>query len=263
MSQPAGSLYQMEGLGFAYGARTVIRNLDLRIDPGRFYGLLGPNGCGKTTLLDLMAGLRRPPQGSIWFKGHPLQHYSRAQLARELALVPQNFYIDFGFRVHEVVRMGRYPYMPRFAPPRPEDHDAVARVMRETDIVDLAHQPVTSLSGGERQRVVFARALAQDAAVILLDEATSNLDIRHALQLLGLMRAQVTQRQRTVIAVFQDINLAAMFCDILLFMQSGGIVCQGETAQVLTAENLAMVFGVAARVIYRDACRAPQVVYTL
>jgi iron complex transport system ATP-binding protein len=261
MTQSSETLYQAAGLGFAYGALPVIRDLDLRIDPGRFYGLLGPNGCGKTTLLDLMAGLRRPQQGSLCFKGRPLARYSRARLARELALVPQNFYIDFDFRVHEVVRMGRYPHMPRFAPPRPVDVEVVARAMRETDVLALAHQPVTALSGGERQRVVFARALAQDAAVFLLDEATSNLDIRHALQLLGLMRAQVSQRRRTVIAVFQDINLAAIFCDVLLFMQSGRIMFQGETAQVLSAANLAAVFGVEAHVAYHEACRAPQVVY--
>jgi len=261
MTQLTEALYQAEGLSFAYGALSVIRGLDLRIAPGRFYGLLGPNGCGKTTLLDLMAGLRRPQLGSLHYKGQPLAHYSRARLAREMALVPQNFYIDFGFRVHEVVRMGRYPHMPRFAPPRPVDDEAVASAMRATDVVALAHQPVTTLSGGERQRVVFARALAQEAAVFLLDEATSNLDIRHALQLLGLMRTQVAQRRRTVIAVFQDINLAAMFCDVLLFMQSGRIMFQGDTAQVLTAENLAAVYGVEAQVAFHEACRAPQVVY--
>jgi iron complex transport system ATP-binding protein len=254
-------LFATSDLTFHYPDREVIRALSLSLAEGRFYGLLGPNGCGKTTLLDLLLGLRRSSGGRILFRGRALERYRRAELARAMALVPQNFYINFPFTVHEVVMMGRYPYLPRFAPPGPEDRQRVAAVMADADIADLADKQVTTLSGGERQRVIIARALVQDTAVLMLDEATSNLDIHHALHLLNRVREGVERQSRTVIAVFQDVNMAAMYCDALLFMKDGRVVVQGETEDVLTPQTLQDIYGVSAQVGFQEACRAPQVVY--
>jgi cobalamin transport system ATP-binding protein len=257
----ANDLFQITDLSFRYPDRGVLQGLSLSLSGGRFYGLLGPNGCGKTTLLDLLMRLRRPERGQIHFRGRKLTAYTRPDLARAMALVPQNFYINFPFTVRQVVMMGRYPHLPRFAPPGPDDHARVDAVLETADIAALADKQVTTLSGGERQRVIIARALVQDTDVILLDEATSNLDIRHALHLLNLFRAQVDRQQRTLIAVFQDINLAAMYCDDLLLMKDGRVAVHGATTQVLTPETLHDIYGVRAQVTYPAESRAPQVVY--
>jgi iron complex transport system ATP-binding protein len=257
----ANDLFRIADLRFRYPDRDVIRGLSLTLVGGRFYGLLGPNGCGKTTLLDLLMRLQRPDGGQVHFRGRDLKGYRRSDLARVMALVPQNFYINFPFTVRQVVMMGRYPHLPRFAPPGPDDRARVDAVLETADIAALADKQVTTLSGGERQRVIIARALVQDTDVILLDEATSNLDIRHALHLLNLFRDQVDHQQRTLIAVFQDINLAAMYCDALLFMQNGRVAVHGATTRVLTPETLHDIYGVRARVMYPAESNAPQVVF--
>ncbi len=251
--------FAIEDLHFGYSQRQVLRGLALVLAPGRFYGLLGPNGCGKTTLLDLMAGLRRPARGAITFKGRALASYPRRALAREMALVPQNFYVNFPFAVQDVIMMGRYPHLKRFAHPGAEDHRRVMAAMTATDTRRFARQPVTALSGGERQRVVFARALAQDTGVLLLDEATANLDIRHTLELLNQVRDNVRERRQSVIAVFQDVNLAAMYCDELLFIKDGRIAEQGPTAEVLRAETLRAIYGVEGHIRPHAANGRPQV----
>ena len=240
----AASIFEVSDLHFSYPRGPVLKGVSFTLTAGNFYGLLGPNGCGKTTLLDLLAGFRRPSGGRIAFRGRPLDSYARRELAREIALVPQDFYINFPFRVQEVVMMGRYPHLKRFARPDSEDHRLVRDAMEAADTDRFARQPVTTLSGGERQRVVFARALAQNAGVLMLDEATSNLDIRHTLGLLSRTREQVRRGRQTVLAVFQDINLAALYCDKLLFLREGRLVVQGPTEEVMQAETLQHVYGV-------------------
>ena len=253
--------FEVEGLAFGYDTAPVLRGLDFALSPGRFYGLIGPNGCGKSTLIDLLAGHRPPRAGRIRYRGRPLAAHSRRQLAREIALVPQDFYINFPFRAEEVVMMGRYPHMPRFGSPSPGDRRAVAEAMARTDTARLAGRYVTELSGGERQRVVIARAVAQDTPFLFLDEATSNLDINHSLAMLGLLRDGVRRAGRGVLAVFQDLNLAALFCDRLLLLKEGRLLDQGSLADVLTPDNLRRVFGVAARVAHDAFAGAPQVVF--
>ncbi len=237
-------LFEIRDLYFSYPRCRVLEGVSLRLETGRFYGLLGPNGCGKTTLLDLMAGLKRPKNGEIVFQGRPLGAYRRREVARQIALVPQNFYVNFPFAVQDVIMMGRYPHLKRFAHPGAEDHRRVMAAMAATDTRRFARQPVTALSGGERQRVVFARALAQDTDVLLLDEATANLDIRHTLDLLNRVRDNVREGRQSVIAVFQDVNLAAMYGDELLFIKDGRIAEQGPTADVMRAETLRTIYGV-------------------
>ena len=252
-------IFEIKDLQFGYPQRPVLKGLSLTLPAGRLYGLLGPNGCGKTTLLDLLAGLRRPQKGRIVFQGRSLTSYHRQALAREIALVPQNFYVNFPFAVQDVVMMGRYPHLKRFAHPGTEDLRLVAEAMAATDTDRFARQPVTALSGGERQRVIFARALAQDAGVLMLDEATASLDIRHTLDLLRLTRQRVQSRQQTVIAVFQDINLAAMYCDELLFVKNGGIAVQGPTAEVMRADTLQSIYGVDGHIRPHTTYGLPQV----
>ena len=241
---------EIEGVHFAYADRPVLRDVSATLPEGRFYGILGPNGSGKTTLLDLMAGLSAPDAGVIRYKGQPLRAYSRKAVSREMALVPQNFYINFPFTAKAAVMMGRYPHIPRFQSPSAEDLEIVETVMERTGTDRLADRYVSELSGGERQRVVFARALAQDTPVLILDEATSNLDVRHGFQLLNLAAERVREEGRTVIAVFQDINLAALYCDHLIFLRDGRILVDGPADEALTPETVAAVFDVPARVFH-------------
>jgi iron complex transport system ATP-binding protein len=157
--------------------------------------------------------------------------------------------------------MGRYPYIPRFGRPTGRDTGIVADVMEAADVAGMAERFVTELSGGERQRVVFARALAQDTPVLILDEATSNLDVGHAIRLLSLAARRVRSECRTVLAVFQDINQAAAYCDYLVFMSRGKIAAQGDTRDVLNPDTVRAVFDVDARVYHDDYSDALHVVY--
>jgi len=240
--------FVLEGVDFGYDGRPVIRGLDLALPPGRFYGVLGPNGSGKTTLIDLLSGHRPPDAGTIRYRDRPLGRFSRREMAREMALVPQQFAVDFPFTVAEVVLMGRYPHIPRFAAPTGEDRAAVARVMEQTGIGRFADRRVTELSGGERQRVVFARALAQETPVLLLDEATASLDVKHTLALAGLVAERVRSDGQTAIAVLHDMNLAAAWCDDLLFLRDGRKVAFGPVAEVFRPEVIEETFEVPARV---------------
>jgi ABC-type cobalamin/Fe3+-siderophores transport system ATPase subunit len=244
--------FELHDVSFYYAARKVIDHVSLAFAPGQFYGIIGPNGSGKTTMVDLLSKHRLPDFGTISYKGRSLASYSKKELSREIALVPQNFYINFPFTVKEVVMMGRYPNIPRFAAPLPEDLRAVQEVMELAEITGFADRYVTELSGGERQRVVFARALAQDTPVLILDEATSNLDINFSINLLKIAEQKVRQSGDTVIAVMQDINLAAVYCDHLVFMSHGRIAIHGETKDVLNPETMRSVFNIETKV-YQDS----------
>lgn len=254
-------LLEAEDLVFGYDGRRVLDGVTVGFAPGVFYGVLGPNGCGKSTLVDLLVGHRRPDSGAVRYGGRDLREYGRTELARQMALVPQDFAINFPFTAEEVVTMGRYPHIPRFSAPGPRDRQKVERVMRRTDTAAFRHRPVNRLSGGERQRVVFARALAQEAPVLLLDEATSNLDIHHAVALMTETARSVTQRKTTAVAVLQDINMAAAFCDRMVVMAEGRIVRAGSTEEVLTPETLRRVFRIDARVYTEPYLERLQVVF--
>jgi ABC-type cobalamin/Fe3+-siderophores transport system ATPase subunit len=253
--------FELDGLAFFFADKRVIDDVSLHLEPGKFYGVVGPNGCGKTTMVDLLCRFREPKRGGIRYNGRALAAYSKKQLAREIALVPQNFYINFPFTVCDVVMMGRYPYMTRFSGPSRRDSEIVSSVMEKADIDGMAGRFITELSGGERQRVVFARALAQDTSVLILDEATSNLDIGHVVRLLGLAALRVHAEGKTVIGVFQDINQAAAWCDQLIFMSGGRIAACGKTSEVLTGDTMRTVFGVDAKVYFEAFSDSFQVAY--
>ncbi len=251
----------MKEATFFYGDAKVIDNFSAVFEPGRLHGVMGPNGSGKTTVLDLLTGHIRPSSGVIEYKGKSVSSYAKKKLAREVALTPQNFYINFPFTVKEIIMMGRYPHIPRFHAPSARDVGIVADVMARTGADEFQDRFITELSGGERQRVVFARSLAQDTPVLILDEATSNLDINYALNLLDIAAGRVRSEGKTVIAVFQDINLAAAWCDELLFMKRGRMIRQGPVDQVLTGDAIRTVFNVEAKVRRDSWSDSLQVVY--
>ncbi len=264
MDKPSSDiLWQLDQVGFGYGEQPVLRGLDLQLEQGRCYGILGPNGSGKTTLLDLLCGLLSPVSGKILFRQNRLVDWQPRKLARKMALVPQDFVVRFGFTVREVVEMGRHPHLGRFASLSEQDHKLVDSVMEEMGVAEFAARSVTRLSGGEKQRVAVARALAQAPEVLLLDEATSNLDIYHSLSILGLIRNRVREQGLTVVAAIHDLNLAAFFCDHLIFLKDGQLICQGETSEVLQAEVIREVYGVDAQVRLDGFSGCSQVSYRI
>jgi len=253
--------YQIDDINFYYGNEKVIDRLSIMIEPGKFYGIIGPNGCGKSTFLDLLVKQMQPVSGTIIYNGKNLSVYSKRELSTEIALVPQNFYIDFPFTAKEIVLMGRYPYISRFASPSSFDIKFVQDIMEITETVEFEKRLITELSGGERQRIVFARALAQDTPLLILDEATSNLDINHTISLLNIAADRVQKQGRTVIAVMQDINLAASFCEYLIFMKQGSVEVHGSTNEILNQKTIRSVFNVETKVYFEPYSESKQVIF--
>ena len=242
-----GALFAVENLGFAYGATAVLCDISCALYPGCFYGVVGPNGSGKTTLVDLLCGCKQPASGSIRLGGRALADFGKRELARQLALVPQEFDIGFDFTVEETVMMGRHPHIGRFQAPTASDWDKATAAMASLGIETLAARPLASLSGGQKQRAIVARALAQDTPALFFDEATASLDVRHALRIFNIAR-RLAREGRMVLAVIHDLNLAAAFCDHLLIMKDGRLFAQGEASATLTAEVIAEVFAIQAEV---------------
>jgi len=237
--QPAVSL---EGVRVVLGGTPVLHGVDLDVEAGRFVGLVGPNGAGKTTLLHTVNGLLAPTAGRVTLHGEPVASRSARALARRVATVPQHTTLAFDFTVREIVELGRHAHRPRFGG-RDPDPDAVDRALRRTATDHLADRPITAVSGGERQRVLLARALAQAAPVLLLDEPTASLDVHHQVRTLGLVRDLVEADGRTVLAAIHDLDLAARFCDELVLVTEGRVRTSGPPAAVLTADHLEATFG--------------------
>jgi len=252
-------LFQLTDLSFAYRQSTVLKDINLQLNRGKFYGVIGGNGSGKSTLLELLTGTLKPFAGTIKYQNRSLSSYSRQQLATKLALVPQHFSMDFEYRVKDVVLMGRHPHIPRFSSPSNHDIKTVEQAMETMDILQLQDRPVIALSGGELQRVVIARALAQETEVLILDEATSNLDIQHTIAIMQVMRKRVEENGLTVIAAIHDLNLAAAFCDDCLVLKNGNIFANDAVDRIFTTDLLQTVFSVDASVAQNPKTGSPQI----
>ncbi|WP_298666355.1 heme ABC transporter ATP-binding protein [uncultured Methanofollis sp.] len=235
-------MLRAEDLDVGYGDTKVLESVSLAVNEGSFIGILGPNGCGKTTLLRTLSRILRPEEGTVSLDGREIADYSVRDLATRLGVVPQETGVPFAFTVREIVLMGRHPYLGPLSSLKEEDYAICRRAMEQTSTVHLADRLITEISGGERQRVLIARALAQQPKVLLLDEPTSHLDISHQIEVLSIIRG-LTPRV-TVIGVFHDLNLAACFCDRIVLMEKGRVVAAGAPEEVLTAGAINQVFGV-------------------
>jgi iron complex transport system ATP-binding protein len=230
-------------VGFSYVAGfPTVQDVTFGVKRGEFLTIVGPNGSGKSTLLKLCSKTISPHQGKIFLVGRDLQKYSRGEIARTLAVVSQEHFLQFPFTVSEVVLMGRAPYGRGSMFERDEDRAVAAAMMRKTDIEHLADKPVTDLSGGERQRAFIARALAQQPKIILLDEPNAHLDIAHQVDVFGLMKHMNGEEGTTVVAVSHDLNLAASYSDRIAMLMCGTLVAIGAPEEVLTPDRIAEVF---------------------
>jgi iron complex transport system ATP-binding protein len=251
----------IQNINFSYENNPVIRELSCRFFPGNFYGIVGPNGSGKTTLLDMISGFMAPDTGGILLEKIDISKLSKRIIAQKIALVSQNYYINFPFSVEEIIMMGRHPYIDRFSHPSSFDAQMVNQVMDFTEISHLKHRKITELSGGEKQRCIFARALCQDTPVLLLDEAFSNMDIKHTLHMLDIVKKAVLETNKIVICVLHDLNLAASWSDEILFLKNGEIKAMGKTEDVMTQDNIELIFDVKSKVEFNEFVQAKQVYF--
>jgi iron complex transport system ATP-binding protein len=228
-----------------------VREVTAEIETGDWVALIGPNGAGKTSLLRAVAGLL-PCDGSVSLEGASLAELGRRERAQRLALVPQEPRTPPWLTVAEYVLMGRTPYLRPLAREGDADHDAAARALSRLDLDELAERTLGTLSGGERQRVVVARALAQEASIVLLDEPTASLDIGHQQQALDLLDALRETEGLTLVAAMHDLTLAAQYADRVLLLDQGRVVADGAPAEVLTEEALAQHYGARVRVVTLD-----------
>jgi iron complex transport system ATP-binding protein len=240
------------GLGYAYRGRQALGGVDLAVRPGEVVGLLGPNGSGKSTLLKVLSGVLPGYRGHALVGGAEVRDLPRRELARRLAVVPQESVFAFPFSVLEVVLLGRHPHLEGLAFEGEADLAAAHQALARCGAEDLAGRRIQELSSGERQRVVFARALAQATPALLLDEAASFLDVRHQVELYGLVRELADSCRVSVLAVLHDLGMAAAVCDRAVLLQGGRVAAAGTVEQVFTAEHLSRVFGTALAV-ERDA----------
>ncbi len=225
------------------GGTRVLGTVSLSVKDGTVLGLVGPNGAGKTTLLQTINGFLSPTAGTVRVGGDRVETLAAAELGRRVGVVPQESSVGFDFDVETLVEMGRYPHRGRFGTPTAADREAIETALERTETKSLRDRPITTLSGGQRRRVLIARALAQDPAVLLLDEPTASLDINHQTAILSLVRS-IAASDRTVVLAIHDLDLAARFCDRLVLLDEGRIRARGRPETVLTAERLEAVFGV-------------------
>ena len=239
--------------GYASGNRARAFTLDqisVLVERGSLTGLLGPNGCGKTTLLKLLSGVLQPHRGVVSLNGLSLAGRSRRDIARHLAVVPQETHPAFDYTVMEMVLMGRHPHLSPFQLEGPSDLALAQDAMTATGTAHLAPRAYMTLSGGEKQRVVIASALTQLPDVLLLDEPTASLDLGYQLEVASLLRRLNLERGVTMVLATHDLNLAASLCDRLILMREGRVVAQGPTRDVLTAAQIRRVYGVDADVSF-------------
>ncbi len=231
---------------YASGKRTLValRDVSLQVGVGEMLGLVGPNGSGKTTLIRAVTKVVSPVSGGVRLCGADVGSLSQVEVARRVAVVPQEPLLPEAFTALECVLMGRTPHLRLLENEGAGDFEAARQAMVRTDTWELAERPVGELSGGERQRVVVARALAQETPVLLLDEPTAHLDIGHQASVLGLMRALCREEGKAVLAVVHDLTLAAAYCDRLVMLGAGGTVAaEGSAGEILRPELLAEAYG--------------------
>ena len=253
---------EARNLSFSFGEMPVLVNVNLQLDPGKLVGVIGPNGAGKSTLLRLLSRALLPNRGEIVLNRRALIAWNPLELARVLAVVPQNPELPPAFTSWEIVLMGRTPFLGWMGKEGEKDRAITRGAMMATGISHLANRRINQLSGGEQQRVVIARALAQEPRVLLLDEPTTHLDINHRVEILKLITDVVEDRRLASLAVFHDLNLASRFCDELLLLRSGTVLAHGAPEQVLTQTTIQDAYDVEVTIMRHPGNNLPVVLPT-
>ena len=236
-------MMEAKSISFRYHKEWVIEDVSFRVEKGECIGLIGPNGSGKTTLLKILYRLLSPQKGEVLYDLIPLRRMKQRDIAKRIAVVAQETYHLFPFRVIEIVLMGRSPYLGQVIFESKKDLEIAKRAMKWTKVLSFSERSIDELSGGERKRVFIARALAQESEVILLDEPTVNLDIHHQIDFLDLILTLNREKGLTIAMASHDINIASEFCDRLILLNRGRIYKMGSPNEVITEENIERVYG--------------------
>ncbi len=236
-------ILEARALDFDY-RKPIVRDISFGLRPGTFTGIVGPNGCGKTTVLRLLDGIIRPLAGEVLVDGgRPLSRMRRREIARHIAMVPQNGGLDPYQTVLQFAMLGRAPYLSRFGFENQKDEAVTLEALEMTQMTRYLHARVTEISGGEKQRLLLARALAQRTPILLLDEVTANLDINYQVELMRLVRRITREQNLATLVVSHEINILGAFCDRIILMSGGRIRFQGSVGETLTQQHLKQIFG--------------------
>jgi iron complex transport system ATP-binding protein len=235
-------MIRVSNISFRYVEEWVLKNISFDVKKGEFLGIIGPNGSGKTTLLKSLNRTLTIGKGDVFINGTNIKDTNRRELARIVGMVPQETSLVFPFTVLEVVLMGRAPYLGRLSFEGEKDYAIARDAMEMTDTLSFATRSINELSGGERQRVLIARALAQQPQIILLDESTAYLDIKHQIAFFDLIKTLNREEGLTVVAVTHDVNLASIFCDRVMLLSKGAVHCIGTPGDIITEPNIKEVY---------------------
>lgn len=241
---------ELRDVQVSYDDMIIIPKLDLTIQPGKITIVIGPNGCGKSTMLKTIGRILSPRKGEVLLDGASIHRQSPKEVARRMAVLPQSPIVPEGLLVHELVAYGRYPYQSPMGGLRQEDIDIIEWAMSSTGIKDLAQRVVSELSGGQRQRVWIAMALAQRTDILVLDEPTTYLDMANQLEILQLLRKLNQEMGITVLIVMHELNNAIKFADHIIGMRAGRVLFSGAPAQAITRENLKLLYDIDAELIW-------------
>lgn len=243
-------------LHYSYDKKTeILHGINAEFQAGKITGLIGANGCGKSTFLNLLADIMKPDCGEILVDGKNIRFFDRRTLAKKIAVVHQKNMAPADMTVEKLVAAGRTPYRERFRPFRQEDAAAVREAMIDTDTLEIAERPISALSGGQMQRVWLAMALAQETDILLLDEITTYLDVHYQLELLHLIRELNRKKKQTVITVLHDINLAMEFCDEVFVMKEGAVLAHGSVTEAVTESVLDEAFQISSKIVSGEGAR--------
>ena len=246
-------IIKIENLNFSYNKKKILKNINLEISENKFIGILGPNGCGKTTLLKNILGYLKGERGKIFLNGKENFEYSQKEKAKIISFVPQKSQMISPVTVEEFVIMGRLPYLKNsLSGYSKEDKETAFKYIEELGLEKFIKRNVLTLSGGEFQKVLLARAFTQETKIVILDEPTSALDLNHALEIMERVKKFTAQKKITAVGVFHDLNLAAMFCDKIIFMKDGTVFAEGTPKEVFTKENMKEIYNLECEIFFRE-----------
>ncbi len=251
----------LDQVSFAYNGNGVLRDLTVKIASGDFVGIIGPNGAGKSTLLRIMCRILKSSTGQVTMHGRPIEAYSQKELAKFMAVLPAETFISYDFTVEEIVRMGRAPHLNFWSEGTTQDLQIVETSIKAAGISHLSKRSIHSLSSGERQMVFLAQAMAQQPKILLLDEPTVHLDIRHQLKIFQILRDWNAGDDLTIVVISHDINVASLYCKRIILMECGLIKQEGTPKEVITENNINEAYGINAKVVADPETGIPAILF--
>ncbi|MDN6195349.1 MAG: ABC transporter ATP-binding protein [Atopostipes suicloacalis] len=253
-------IIKAEGLSRFYGKNEVVKDVSFSIKTGESIGIIGPNGSGKTSLLEMLSGVILAETGEIYYKNKNTEDYSAKELAQSLAVLQQDALPMLDFTVRQVVKMGRYPYQNWLGEEKGSIEGFIDQILKKMTLFSLQDRELNQLSGGERQRVALAKVMVQEPSLVMLDEPTTYLDIGHQIQLMDQIRTWQKESNLTVISVLHDLNLAALYCEQLILMKEGKIIKKGKADEIIKKEIIEEVYGTSPIIVEHPSAKVPQII---